>query len=707
MRERARGPTRGARAALTRALVLALALTGSAGGRVCSAAAAGRALRLRAERVRLAGEGWEAEGRVEAQLGPCRWEADALRREAGGAVGAEQLRVTLCAEPSSCRGPWVEARRVTLDGFGGWRAQGLRTALCGCWPALRLEAARAALSATDGRLYLVAPRLRWGRLPLAWAPFWALPTRAGTSGLLWPVIGYSGRDGLRVEQGGEVFLGRQVDARLSLGWIATRGLGARARLRYFTAAQGDGALHLQLQQDASSLQRWRGRLAGRLLWQGSPGALGLVPALVSDRQVLADLARSPRLVFAPYARSRAWASTARGPVVATVVADRLQGLRGLPVAGAAAGAEEGARLALRTDLLPLRVLGPLHLLGAVELSRSFGLGASIVERGPSRSAEQAPSAALAPSAADLTVWRLAPSLAAAGLWGPWVWSGLAGYRLQALLRESADAEGRLVARQGAVASWALALPLRRTFRRGSSRWLHGVEPFVGGRWRRGTRAVDPALVGLEPWAWAGGALLELGARSSLLRVDQRRGIARLLHAEAALQLTTGGVDRRTRALATQLTIGALKGLRGSAQGWVDWQRRRWVLDAELCREHALGEVCAGYWRLRGARADALRLWDDAAWPTLGTRATALLGASADQLGASALLRLGLWRAEVLARLDPLAWTLTQGQARLASAPIYGCLDLALAAQLRAGQRRPDILAQLSWRGAALARCGRW
>lgn len=658
---------------------------------------------LRAVRLQLAGARWQAEGEVEARRGPCRWQAAALRGQGRGAIAAEQLRVTLCEGSALCPGPWLEARRLQGSGASGaWQAQGLRAAPCGCWPALRLEAPRAWLSAPDGRLQLLSPRLRWGRLPLVWLPYLSLPTRAGTSGLLWPVLGYSGRDGWRLEQGAELVARGRADARLALGWIATRGLGGRARLRYFDAVRGEGRLRLQLQQDAAPRPRWRGRLAGRVLWQGRWSAAALVPELVSDRAVLADLARSPTLVFAPYARSRAWASASSGPLVGSLVADLFQALR----APLGAGGREEGRLAARIELLPRRVLGPLQLLGQAELARSQALRAIVEDGAPATPNASSPLSPLA--ARGLTVWRLAPSLAAAGTWGPASWTALAGYRLQALAALE-PREERLRARQAGVAALALALPLRRVFGGADRRWVHAVEAFVGGRLQHGPRYPDPAVAGLEPWAWAEGALLELGGRTDLTRIRRARALARVLRAETALQLVAGGARPHPRALTAQLAGGPLGGWRGRAEGWAALRRGGpWVLDAELCHDSGAVELCAGYWRVRGAAAEALRGWDDGAWPTVGRREPALLGGSADQVSSSARLRLGAWRVELAGWADPATRAPTHALARVATAPLCGGLELGLGADLRVGQRRPDVLAQLAWRGGgAAARCASW
>lgn len=670
--------------------------------------------RLHALRLRLADGCWEAEGAVELRRGPCRWQAAALRRDARGALAAEYVRVMGCAREAGCDGPWIEALRLQGDGRGAWRAEALRAALCAAWPALRLEAPRAWLSARTGRLHLLTPRLRWGRLPLAWLPYLGLPTRVGTSGLLWPRVGYSGRDGLRLAQGGELVLGRHADARLTLGWIATRGVGLGARLRYFTRAHGDGALRLQLQQDAMPAPRWRGRLAGRLLLHGATGAVGLAPALVSDRLLLAELARAPALVFAPYARSRAWASTTRGPLVASVVADDFQPLSGgaarLDRPAAPDARREQGRVVVRVALLPLPVIGPLHLLGEAELARSGPLG--VGAPAATGTARDAPSAMLPSTAYALTSWRVAPSLAAAGVRGPWSWSALAGYRLQALAGRAGEGE-TLRARQVAVSALALGLPLRRVWRRAAAggSWIHGVEPFLAARARRGSSPsdIDSAASGLEPWVEAKGTSLALGVRSELIRLGGPQALARVLWAELALQLApAAGGAPPLRALAGQLVLGPIGGLHGRVQARRGLARSEgWLLDSELCGAGGIFELCAGYLRVRAARAAALRLWDESLWPTEGSRLAALLGGAGDQLGASARSWRGGWRAELGLWVDPVARALTHARATLARAPLGACLSLSLGAELRAGQRWPDIVAQLGWRGPALADCGSW
>ena len=186
-------------------------------------------------------------------------------------------------------------------------------------------------------------------------------------------------------------------------------------------------------------------------------------------------------------------------------------------------------------------------------------------------------------------------------------------------------------------------------------------------------------------------------------------VARVLRAETALQLTAGGARPHPRALTAQLAGGPFGGWRGRAEGWAALRRAGpWVLDAELCHDSGAVELCAGYWRLRGAAAEALRLWDDGAWPTVGPRDPALLGGFADQVSSSARLRLGAWRVELAGWADPATRAPTHALARVATAPLCGGFELGLGADLRVGQRRPDVLAQLVWRGgAAAARCASW
>jgi hypothetical protein len=633
------------------------------------------------------GDRIEAEGEVRLQLGRCaRLEAGALRlllQRGIGQVGSLEAEGALL-EVGSLR---LAAQRLRIDADGRLEASYLLGTPCGCpgeEQLLRIGARRAWIAPGGVRLHLLAPSLRIGSRAILALPYLALPLRRGVSGLLLPELGWSGRDGVRLLQGGHLALGQgdgaRADLTLAAGWIEGRGAIGRARARYFLDGRAHAELALLGLHDGD---RARGLLAGELAVWGRSVAVGLVPDLASDAMLLSELERDPARVFAPYLRSRAWASFDRGPLLLLGTADLLQQQQS-PLSGQPR--DPSGVVAATLALLPVRLLGPLHL----EL-----LATGRIYSDASLRALEDP----ALGGAGLAELDAVARLAVAERVGPLAISGQLGYRLASRWREvpTAPREIHLHAGLGGIEA---ALPIGRGLTRGpllglpAARYQHRIEPFVGMLWT--------AAHGVDPWRPTGeGSFVSLGFRTGLVARAEGGGLRRLAHNEMRFDLPLArsfpGSGHSGVLASGSFGIGPRVASHLAGQWrWSPSRKELLELRAEAClRLPRWLQSCVGYHRLREAAVEDGFQLAAGSWVTDPTPDLLRLGTSADQAVAGVRAVLGRLSAFARVAVDPVARQLSLGSYGVEFRFGCGCYRVELAGQSRAGEGWPDLLARFT------------
>ncbi|PIE18423.1 MAG: hypothetical protein CSA65_04725 [Proteobacteria bacterium] len=552
-----------------------------------------------------------------------------------------------------------------------WRGRGVtakdaRVASCRCGPPLSLHAPSAWRNPRGRRLHLSWPVLRIGPVPVFAAPYLALPLEAGVSGLLPPLIAYSGRDGLRLGQG--IYLAaRRLDLRARGGWIQTRGGFADLRLRAALPRGGGGVLSGEGLRDGES---WRGRIWGRVLLRGRRSWLSAAPALISDARYLRELAAGASAVFAPYTASRFAAGLQAGPLTVAVQAALFQPL------GHGVDAEP-------------RWLGALSLgiggvaLGPAALSATLSLDG--LERGGDGGLGETGGLLLA----------FAPRLDVARPLEPLVARGRVAYRLRAISTDS----GALLGEQALVARVLLGLPLARRYgfsgvrsaaQRGAGfgALAHRLEPFVAAAASAGEALKRPFFQAL-PLARL--RVIEVGLRSTLAQPGPGRWGALTLRG-----LYEGESERWLAAGDLRLELTRVD-LQGRVVADLSGARVPWLEVSACASPWAPLRLCGGYLR---QRAEQL-------WPLFegweGPPSSARLPAgAADRLLAGVTLDVGRVQLSARLRVDPLRGVLTHGDYLLAYR--CACFSAGLRGASYRGRTSPDLLLSVSLAPGTLGAC---
>ncbi|MCC6749627.1 MAG: hypothetical protein IT371_18320 [Deltaproteobacteria bacterium] len=637
-----------------------------------------RAEELSARRLVLTRGGLHAEGAVSLTLGSCRLRAVEAMFLQGQRLLAEQV----CLEGRRLR---LEAHRLELGPEGGLELVWPRLWPCGCaadsWAAPNLSARSARVASGGARLQLHWPVLRLGRVPVLAAPYLLLPLRSGTSGLGLPKVGYSARDGLRLEEELYLALRGRADALLAGGWVRGRGATGRLRLRYFTEEHGNGTLEFLGLKDNDL---WRGRVRGRLLLRGARWAVGATPHVTSDPRLLGELARAPADVFASYQRSRAWAFSGLDATYGLATFDLFEELQ----APWRRPSRRHGSAVLRLGTQPLPLVGPLLLevggelrhVGSPPSDGGLPLGGLGADR----------------SRPVMTEAALDAALLFGGALGPVRVAAQARYRLSGGFG-APESDGTLGSQvdQGGLFSSEVALPLARTFDRRSGRVRHLVEPFL-----LGAAALGPLhyLVGPPLRASEAQVYGALGLRTLVQTRRAGEVIRRPLRAEAAL-----GVGTRAELLVVaRAELRAPFWLRASGEVLAD-PRARLVprVLAELCVGPTQAELCGGFLHLEGENALTLLALDGSSFAPLASRARPLAATFTEQVTARAALRAGGVRLHALLAFDPRAGKLSYGRYG-ADLPLAcaGCVRLGLSGESRPGSSWPDVFATVSYAGPA-------
>jgi hypothetical protein len=655
--------------------------------------------RLEADRLELSrGGGVRARGRARIGLGRCSLRAGELRLAAGGLLEADGALL----EDSRVR---LRARRFRLGPDGSLAAEDLEGSLCRCGEdvgALLSIGARRALVRPGGRrLHLVWPDLRiLGRRVFA-LPYFALPLARAVSGLFFPEIGYSPRDGVRLTQGGYLALSDTVDLEMRAGYIQHRGAVGTARARYFTEERGDGELQATGLLDGD---RPRGAVRGRLALRGRSFAVVATPDLVSDPDLPRELERDPARALAQHARSRLAFWAGRGPLTLAAWADLDQELR-TPLRHGRSASGTGS---LEAALLPTRILGPV----AVEL-----LGRATV-LGPGGLGPEDPDATLAARGAPellggALALAISPAILLGEALGPVRISGILSYRLAGILvddpspKAPGGGEARRLWHQG-LARLEASVPLARIFVSGPggageagaspSRIRHELEPFAALAWTEASPGWAAEPLGLAPLVGLWGAA---GIRTVL---HARRGtgpVRRLLALELRADLPLAGsiadpeAARREPLLGGDLEVDLLAGFsaRGELRvGLSEGGPTARVAEAELCRRGERLRACLGYSRLRLAETRAL-------FPESGfvflEGLSLPIGSSSDEIHGSLSVILGPVEAAATLAVNPVLGRVDAGVYSLDFVLGCGCYRVGLLGYSRATQSAPDLFARFS------------
>ena len=610
----------------------------------------------------------------------------------------------------------LSGQQVELAGEGGLRLsahrlkvsdEGLEAAFVHGWPCacvgapplVTFSARTASMARGNNRLHLFWPSLWVGNRRVLTLPYAAIPLARGVSGLLMPEVGYSGRDGLRFTQGVYLAPSRSMDLLVAGGWIQQRGAHARSRLRYWWDGRGDGQLVVSGLRDEGRL---RGSIRGEAVVGGERWAVGLTPDLVSDPELLLDVAKDPGRVFAPHLRSRLWAWTGQGPLFIAARGDLLQDLTS-PMAGET---NTSGQVAAVLGLLPLALAGPISLDMALGLSHQVPWRGMILSDPGACAGCTGPGDQRATVATSLT---FSAALNANHTVGPLRFSSRGAYRLLALFLAGAeDHRGDEVIHRGTLAAEA-SLPLARVYGRFSARrHRHLLEPFVGANWSSGTAGL---LRNPDGTVAREGGFGVIGLRSGVMSRSRGGPVRRPLWTELSLLWPIPGT--RPGQGMEQPYLGGVVHLRPTlpVSGTVSFN---WGLSDNTLAE-VLGQVClrtgagvlpcAGYTRLRldqvhdlhGARLGPWLYGPDRALP---------LHASADQVSASVRARWGALELGMRLAADPVLGRLTHGAAWLDLTLGCGCYRVGVQGQSRMGQAWPDVALRLELTGSGeRGRCG--
>lgn len=634
-------------------------------------AVAEETLNLKATRLEVTPDEVRAEGRVSIRLGPCHLNANEikLRQDRLAFIGKQ-----VCLRAGGMR---IEAHRLRLRD-GRLDALHVDGHICSCQgdrPLLSFWARRARVAGNGHRLHLHRPTFRVAGVPLITLPYLPVPLRPGTSGIMLPELGFSGRDGVRLAQGIYLAPTRGMDLVLAGGWIQQRGGQASNRFRLFGGHRGSAELNLLGLRDEGRL---RGQAQGRLFLRGAGWATAASPDLVSDSELLADLDRSADRVFAPAVTSRLWTWIGQGAFNGAGNLALYQQLQSPSLMSQDVHGQGSVLL----GLVPLRLVGPVYLMA---YSR---VGQWILPR-PDEDPVEA------------SVVTLTPGIGMAHKLGP-IRTSINGFY------QAWGARGSTERILGDQSRWVhsgqvtaeLSLPLARIFSLKSARVRHLVEPLVGMRWTEsssgsfhlpdGSRA-DTAQSGI------------LGFRSGVwVRRETGARIHRILWMETGALLSRQiGQSLVSSDLMASFWAGS------SAQLGIVWQvdsPRPARIQGNVCVRPARWITpCAGYHRLRIDRQGHLSFQPDVAWlPLAGFLPPVTI--QADQISGSLHLHWEGFNLGGYVAGDPVTAEVTHGVFWLEGVLGCGCVRAGLTGTSRLGQRWPDLMVRVILTGGSEFNC---
>jgi hypothetical protein len=643
-------------------------------------------IRIEARRIELQGRSLEAEGEVRFTLGLCTLQAD------GAHLTPPTLEVEqACLQAGKIR---LTAYRLTLGPNGRLLAMWPRGWWClcpGARPLIQLSARRAWVAAHGRRLWLSWPSLWIGTRRFVLLPFAALPLVPGVSGLLLPEVSWSGRDGVRLEQGLYVSNGRRVDLLLAGGWIQHRGPTSRVRGRLWQDPRGEGELSLMGLKEE---QRFRGSIQGNVSFGGSGWAMGLVPDLVSDGAFPSDLEREADRVFAPYLRSRFWTWASAAPLFALVQADLMQDLTSPLRRSSSLGGQVEAAL----GLLPAPLWGPFFLQATASMVRRMAHFSPTFAEGSewdatSNSYLQITELAVDPALSFLEAagpFRFAAKATShhVGVWSPVEdrWRRIQGIHLGALVGEA-------------------SLPLLRNFGAAADLLQHRLEPVVSLAMRAGVIGQDPDARFPDGEAAAKAQILGIGLRTSVLRGNGAsrqllRGEGRL---EISLPSSSSTLQDGRDAWAVEVVATPLANISLWSSARVR-ERRLAALQGHACLRWGPLRPCAGYARMRLTQMEELLDLGHGLWLPLAAARVLPLRLELDHLYGGIRLRLSNLESALRLTGDPLLRRMTQGSFFLNWSFSCGCYRLGVEGSYQSGQRWPDLLLRLSLSGERALRC---
>ncbi len=644
-------------------------------------------LSIDARRLRLQQHKVQADGSVRLQLGRCMLEANSLRLTLGEAVDARQARLAVGRIRLTAYRLRIRQRALDADWVAGslWACEGST-------PLLSLSARRGWVSPGGRRLHLKWPALRVNTRTLIKLPYWFLPLRPGVSGLLPPQIGWSGRDGVRWEQGGYWALSQRLDLRITVGWIHGRGPRGQLTWRYFTEEHGDGELSVRGLEDQGW---WRGSIRGRLMFKGQGWSAGVIPDLVSDGAQPIQLDHEADRIFSPYLRSRIWNRIGGETLVGAVSGDLFTQIQAPARREQALHEHFDATL----GLMPIQLAGPLLLLGTLDVSSWSGGGAYFTSLRESQG-EDYPMA--------VSQLRFRPVVALAQRLGPLRVSGKAAYYYAGVWAPQVRASGwSLTSIQGGTLALEGSVPLERIFVHKQQRILHRLEPLAAWRWS-GSDAPDHLMPdGTALWT---GHRFMAGLRTRVMSRMSKGPVRRWGEAQVLVELPLAwpNVDYEVLkpVFGGTLSIGPLRRMQLVADlRYLPTEARVAKVGIRGCAQWGGLRPCAGYLHARlDHLAEGLTDDGDRAWMAPDAMGSLPLDLQLDQITGGLSWRWSPLSIMLQAAVDPAAARLTQISYSIEWTFGCGCYQLELRGRSWAGSGNHHLMLGLRLLPGAVIAC---
>jgi hypothetical protein len=378
-------------------------------------------------------------------------------------------------------------RRNPDESLDAWDDVWFTTCACSdrCTPLMALSASRAHIVPNE-RASFVAPVVRlfdWPSLPLPWI---SMPLTSRATGLLFPLVGFSGPGGINIAVPVFITLGDSADLTIQGLYYfgnptqtpspqSVLGPGDDVELRWRPAVDSVGSLHVLHVFDTTKNEFGPGLRGnrGEIQLNHSQGLLGGHAGLsfnaVTDSDVVADTSISPVVGDESYLRSWAEYSRVAGPLEFSLDSNYLEDLQSQPCA-----VYQGCFPRTPWSAIP----GAVTPVARATVGASGGLGRLAASEELSASFEDA--WAFQPTPSTPHTRRLVTGIALAqtlplarGRGG--ILAVESGERIQDLVPADAGESGDLRWRAGGYVGLLAQTTLARTFTGG---WVHDIVPSI-------------------------------------------------------------------------------------------------------------------------------------------------------------------------------------------------------------------------------------